>query len=310
MGSWLTYGLGSECEDLPGFVVLLSGGGQPDGGTSLWGSGFLPTVYQGVPFRSQGDPVLYLSNPPGVTDRTRRKTLDAIQQFNREHFDSVGDPEIETRIAAFEMAYLMQKSAPELMDVSKEPPYIRKLYGTEPGKVAFSNNCLLARRLLERGVRFVQLYHRGWDHHGSIPSDELTTALPERCRETDQACAALIKDLKQRGLLEDTLVIWGGEFGRTPMMEARNGSKLSGRDHHPKAFSMWLAGGGIRKGCVYGATDELGYHVVENKIHIHDLQATILHLMGFDHTALTFKFQGRLFRLTDVAGTVIKDIIV
>jgi Protein of unknown function (DUF1501) len=310
MGSWVTYGLGSESKDLPGFVVLISGGGQPDGGTSCWGSGFLPTLYQGVPLRSQGDPVLFLSNPAGMSAATRRQSLDILRRLNELQLGEVGDPEIATRIASFEMAYRMQSSAPELMDISNEPAPIHDMYGTEPGKLSFANNCLLARRLVERGVRFVQLYHRGWDNHGSSRNDDIIHKLPEMCEQTDRASAALIKDLKQRGLLDNTLVIWGGEFGRTPMNEERNGSKFLGRDHHPRAFTIWLAGAGVQKGIALGATDELGYNVVEDKVHVHDLQATILHLLGLDHTRLTYKFQGRNFRLTDVSGDVVKKLLV
>jgi hypothetical protein len=310
MGSWVTYGLGTVSQDLPGFVVLISGGGQPDGGTSLWGSGFLPTLYQGVQFRSQGDPVLFLSNPSGMSSVTRRQSLDALNRLNELQLKEVGDPEIATRIASFEMAYRMQSSAPELMNISKEPAAIHAMYGTEPGQLSFANNCLLARRLVERGVRFVQLYHRGWDNHGSSRSDDIVHKLPEMCEQTDRAAAALLRDLKQRGLLDSTLVVWGGEFGRTPMNEERNGSKFLGRDHHPRAFTVWLAGAGIKKGITLGATDELGYNVVEDKVHVHDLQATILHLLGLDHTRLTYKFQGRNFRLTDVSGEVVKKLLV
>src|SRR5262245_4678689 len=309
MGSWLTYGLGSEASDLPGFVVLLSGENQPDGGKSCWGSGFLPTVYQGVEFRSQGDPVLFLANPDGVTPDERRASLDVIRELNEARLRDTGDPEIETRIAAYEMAYRMQSSVPELTDISKEPSSIHTMYGTEPGRRSFANNCLLARRLVERGVRFVQLYHRGWDHHGTSPSDDIQTRLPKLCRETDQAAAALVMDLKQRGLLDSTLVVWGGEFGRTPMNEGRNQSKFLGRDHHPRAFSIWMAGGGIKPGVTVGATDELGYNVVEDPVDVHDLHATVLHLMGIDHTRLTYKFQGRDFRLTDVSGNVVKKLL-
>lgn len=309
MGSWVTYGLGSESQDLPGFVVFISGGGQPDAGTSCWSSGFLPTVYQGVPFRSQGDPVLFLSNPAGMSQETRRQSLDALRKLNEFHLAAAGDPEIATRIASYELAYRMQTSAPELMDISKEPPAIHEMYGTEPGKTSFANNCLLARRLVERGVRFVQLYHRGWDNHGSNRSDDIIHKLPEMCQQTDRASAALIKDLKRRGLLDSTLVIWRGEFGRTPMNEERNGSKFLGRDHHPRAFTVWLAGAGVQKGITLGATDELGYNVIEDKVHVHDLQATILHLLGLDHTRLTYKFQGRNFRLTDVSGEIVKKLL-
>lgn len=309
MGSWLTYGIGSENRDLPGFVVLISGVSNPDGGKSCWGSGFLPTVYQGVEFRSQGEPVLFVENPPGVSSEVRRDSLDALKDLNTLAQKQHLDPEIETRIAQYELAYRMQTSVPELMDISKESAETHALYGTEPGKKSFANNCLLARRLVERGVRFVQLYHRGWDHHGDSESNDIKHGLPELCRQTDQAAAALIKDLKQRGLLDSTLVVWGGEFGRTPMKEARGGVTFPGRDHHPRAFTMWMAGGGIKSGAIVGATDDLGYLVGEDPVHIHDLHATILHLMGLDHTRLTYKFQGRQFRLTDVAGTVVDKLL-
>jgi hypothetical protein len=309
MGSWLTYGLGSENSDLPGFVVLLSGENNPDGGKSCWSSGFLPTTYQGVEFRSKGDPVLFLSNPDGVSVETRRQSLDALRDLNQMSLGQFGDSEITTRIASYEMSYRMQSSVPELMEISKEPPYIHELYGTEPGKASFANNCLLARRLVERGVRFVQLYHRGWDHHGTSAGQDLITHLPKMCREIDQATVALLLDLKQRGLLDSTLVVWGGEFGRTPMSQAAEGSKFLGRDHHPKAFSMWLAGGGIRGGITLGQSDELGYNAVEDPVHVHDLHATLLHLMGLDHTKLTYKFQGREFRLTDVHGNIVTKLL-
>jgi hypothetical protein len=309
VGSWMTYGLGSECRELPGFVVLISGENQPDGGKACWGGGFLPTVYQGVEFRSKGDPVLFLTNPEGISPEARRQSLDVLKDLNEMHLKSAGDPEIVTRIASYEMAYRMQSSVPELMDLTQEPQSIREMYGTEPGKKSFANNCLLARRLVERGVRFVQLYHRGWDNHGTSAHDDIVTRLPQLCRETDQAAAALVKDLKQRGLLSSTLVVWGGEFGRTPMNEERNRSKFLGRDHHPRAFSVWLAGGGIRPGMTLGQTDELGYNPVEDAIEVHDLHATILYLMGLDHTRLTYRFQGRDFRLTDVSGNVVKKLI-
>ena len=303
-GSWVLYGLGSEAENLPGFVVLNSAGGL-SGGASLFGSGFLPTVYQGVPFRKTGDPVLFLSNPAGVTDKMQRRTLDLIKELNEKHLGSVGDPEIATRINSFEMAYRMQSSAPELMDISKESAETLKLYGAEPGKPSFGMNCLLARRLIERGVRFVQLFHEGWDHHS-----EVFKGVKEQTANTDRASAALVKDLKQRGLLDDTLVLWGGEFGRTPMVESNpdSGRKL-GRDHHPQAFTMWLAGGGIKPGITIGETDELGFHVVKDKVHVHDLHATMLHLLGFDHTKLTYRFQGRDFRLTDVEGELVPQLL-
>jgi uncharacterized protein (DUF1501 family) len=307
MGAWLTYGLGSASRDLPGFVVLLSGVSNPDGGKSCWGSGFLPTYYQGVEFRRQGDPVLAVSNPAGMDAGARRDSLDALKDLNQYHLDDVRDPEIATRIASYEMAYRMQSSVPELTDISKEPQSVHALYGTEPGKASFANNCLLARRLIERGVRFVQLYHRGWDHHGTGQGDDLLTSLPRLCRETDRATAALITDLKQRGLLDDTLIVWGGEFGRTPMNEERMGSKFLGRDHHPRAFSAWLAGAGVKRGAAIGQTDEFGYNIIEDAVDVHDLHATVLHLMGLDHTKLTYKFQGREFRLTDVSGNVVRQ---
>jgi hypothetical protein len=309
VGSWLTYGLGSEASDLPGFVVLLSGENEPDGGKACWGSGFLPTVYQGVQFRSAGDPVLFLTNPEGVSPELRRQSLDSLRDLNEMHLRSVGDPEIITRIASFEMAYRMQSSVPELMDISREPETTHQMYGTQPGQASFANNCLLARRLVERGVRFVNLYHRGWDNHGTSARDDIVNRLPKLCQETDQAASALIKDLKQRGLLDTTLVIWGGEFGRTPMNEARNRSKFLGRDHHAKAFSVWLAGGGIKSGAVVGQTDELGYNVIEDPADVHDLHATMLFLMGLDHTKLTYRFQGRDFRLTDVSGNTVKKLL-
>ena len=310
MGSWVTYGLGSACADLPGFVVLLSGENQPDGGKACWGSGFLPTVYQGVEFRSQGDPVLFLTNPDGLAPEQRRQSLDSLKRLNEMELERIGDPEIATRIASYEMAYRMQSSVPELTDLSHETPAIHQMYGTEPGKKSFANNCLLARRLVERGVRFVQLYHRGWDTHGDSGNDDIVNRLPSLCRETDQAAAALIKDLKQRGLLDTTLVVWGGEFGRTPMNEGRNKSKFLGRDHHPRAFTFWLAGGGIKPGITLGKTDELGYNAIEDPVDVHDLHATILYLMGIDHTKLTYRFQGRDFRLTDVSGTVVNKLLV
>ena len=309
MGSWLTYGLGSDSRDLPGFVVLLSGENAPDGGKSCWGSGFLPSVYQGVEFRSKGDPVLFVSNPEGVDSEARRESIDLVGDLNRLRRAEVGDPEIDTRIASYEMAYRMQSSVPELTDISSEPAAVHEMYGTEPGKVSFANNCLLARRLIERGVRFVQLYHRGWDTHGASVGTDIAQKVPELCLETDRAATALVRDLKQRGLLDTTLVVWGGEFGRTPMNEARGGSKLMGRDHHPRAFTVWMAGGGAKPGITIGKTDDLGYNVVEDPVEVHDLHATILHLMGLDHTKLTYKFQGREFRLTDVHGKVVTKLL-
>jgi len=299
MGAWVTYGLGNESKDLPAFVVFSSGKKGPSGGNSCWGSGFLPTVYQGVQFRGSGDPVLYLSNPPGVDSDVQRDSLDAIRGLNEIRQGVTGDPEIATRINSFEMAYRMQSSTPELMDLSKEPKHILEMYGAEPGKPSFANDCLLARRLVERGVRFVQLYHEAWDQHANLTHD-----IKENCQDTDQACAALVQDLKQRGMLNDTLVIWGGEFGRTPMVQGGS----DGRDHHPNAFTMWMAGGGIKPGITIGESDELGFNVVKDKVHVHDLHATILSLLGFDHTKFTYRFQGRNFRLTDVAGNVVKQI--
>ena len=300
MGAWMTYGLGAETQNLPSFVVFSSGKKGPSGGNSCWGSGFLPTVHQGVQFRGSGDPVLYLSNPKGVDAELQRDSLDAVKQMNQMRLDTVGDPEIATRISSFEMAFRMQSSAPELMDLAKEPKHILEMYGAEPGKPSFANNCLLARRLVERGVRVVQLFHEAWDQHGNLVKDIKTN-----CKDTDQACAALVKDLKQRGMLEGTLVIWGGEFGRTPMVQGGS----DGRDHHPNAFTMWLAGGGVKPGVVMGETDELGFNVVKDKVHVHDLHATILHLLGFDHTKLTYKFQGRNYRLTDVHGEVVRKML-
>ncbi len=309
MGSWLTYGLGSENQNLPGFVVLVSGKFSPDGGAACWSSGFLPTVYQGVRFRSQGDAVLFLSDPPGMPERSRRRALDAIAELNRLRHRSTLDPEIQTRIAQYEMAYRMQSSVPELLAIESEPEEVRDLYGVEPGKVSFANNCLLARRLCERGVRFVQLYHWGWDSHGTSPDDDIVTSLPQRCLETDRPTAALILDLERRGLLEDTLVVWGGEFGRTPMNEERDGSTYLGRDHHKHCFAIWLAGGGIRPGVALGRTDELGYHVAEDPVTVHDLHATMLHVLGLDHLRLTHRFQGRDYRLTDVYGEVVRELL-
>jgi uncharacterized protein (DUF1501 family) len=302
LGSWVSYGLGSESENLPGFVVLLTGK-VAGAGSALWGSGFLPTTHQGIELRSGGDPVLYLSNPPGIDDPARRRIIDGIQELNRAQLADVGDTEIATRIAQYEMAYRMQTSVPELMDISREPEHIYNLYGAEPGKATFANQCLLARRLVERGVRFVQLYNADWDHHSNVAAN-----LPKKCKEIDQAAAALIADLKQRGLLDDTLVVWGGEFGRTPMLQGDADGK-AGRDHHKDAFCAWMAGGGIRGGTSYGRTDDLGYYPVENPMHVRDFHATILHLLGIDHTRLTFKFQGRPFRLTDIGGEVARGLL-
>jgi len=300
LGAWATYGLGSEGRDLPAYVVFSTGQKGTSGGAANYGCGFLPTVHQGVPFRGQGDPVLYLSNPPGVDQETQRASIDAIAALNRQHLGAVGDPEIATRVNNFELAYRMQSSAPDLMDLSKETPETLAMYGAEPGKSSYANACLLSRRLIERGVRFVQVFHEAWDHHGG-----LVGGLKEQCGKTDKASAALVKDLKRRGLLEDTLVIWGGEFGRTPMVQGGN----DGRDHHPNAFTMWMAGGGIKPGITLGKTDDLGFNAAEDKVHVHDLQATILHLLGFDHTRLTYRFQGRDFRLTDVHGELVEKLL-
>jgi uncharacterized protein (DUF1501 family) len=309
MGAWLQYGLGSENKDLPGFVVLLSGDNNPDGGKTCWGSGFLPTQHQGVEFRSKGEPVLFVNNPDGVSSETRRRTLDALRDLNQMQEQDSLDPEIATRISAYELAYRMQTSVPELTDISKEPAKVHAAYGTRPGETSFANNCLLARRLVERGVRFVQLYHWGWDTHGNSVGTDIVAKLPRLCREVDQPIGALLTDLKQRGLLDETLVVWGGEFGRTPMNEGRSGSKLLGRDHHPRAFAMWLAGGGIKGGVTVGETDELGYNPVVDPVDVHDLHATILRLLGLEHTKLTFKFQGREYRLTDVHGNVVNKLL-
>jgi hypothetical protein len=309
MGAWVSYGLGSENKNLPSFVVLISTPAGPDGGSSMWGSGFLPTIHQGVVMRSQGDPVLFLTNPPGISKDQRRESLDTINALNKLHLDAVGDPETLTRISQYEMAYRMQTSVPEVMDISKETKETLDLYGAKPGQRSFANNCLLARRLVESGVRFVQLYHWGWDHHGETKITDIRYDLPDRCRETDRPGAALVKDLKRRGLLKDTLVVWGGEFGRTPMNEARNGSTWMGRDHNQNAFTVWLAGGGVQAGLSYGETDEIGFYAVKDRVGVHDFQATILYLLGLNHEKLTYRFQGRDYRLTDVSGQVVKGIM-
>ncbi|MEQ9408521.1 MAG: DUF1501 domain-containing protein [Fuerstiella sp.] len=333
MGSWVTWGLGSENRDLPGFVVLASGGKTPSAGKSLWGSGFLPTVYQGVQCRTSGDPVLYLSDPPGLSRGLRRRTLDAMRELNRIQFEKVRDDETQTRIAQYELAFRMQVAVPDVMDISKEPKHILDLYGAQPGYVSaaesaddprvlyrgddptFANNCLLARRLVEKGVRFVQLYDWGWDHHGSSPGESIDETLPIKARQIDRAVAGLLRDLKQRGLLESTLVIWGGEFGRTPMMQNNVNKELKkgfvGRDHHPYAYTMWMAGGGVRSGVSYGQTDEIGYYIAENPVGIRDLQATILHLMGLDPYRFSYSYQGlqnRLIGPTD-EGKVVQGIL-
>ena len=301
LGSWVNYGLGSANQDLPGFVVLITGN-VAGAGNSLWGCGFLPTVYQGIEFRSKGDPVLFLSNPQGMSAADRKRIVDNINRLNAYQFDDVGDPEINTRISQYELAYRMQSSVPELMDIQTEPSHVHALYGTQPGQVSFANNCLLARRMIERGVRFVQLFDQGWDHHGGV-----FKSLPNKCKQVDQPIAALLTDLKQRGLLDETLVIWGAEFGRTPLMQGDRASV--GRDHHKDAFSIWMAGGGVQGGLTLGETDDLGYFPTRDPVHVNDFHATVLHLLGLDHERLTYKFQGRNFRLTDVAGKVVNQLI-
>ncbi len=309
-GSWVTYGLGSENENLPGFVVLISSGVQPNGGKNSFGSGFLPSVYQGVQCRSQGDPVLYASDPEGMDRALRRLSLDALKDLNEIQAEELGHPETATRIAQYELAFRMQMSVPEVMDIGQEPKHIFEAYGAEPGRGSFANNCLLARRLAEAGVRYVQLFDWGWDFHGTGADTGLTDGLTKKCATMDRPIAALIKDLKQRGMLEETLVIVGGEFGRTPFREGRTAkSAILGRDHYPDCFTMLLAGGGIQPGLSYGATDELGFRVTENKVHVHDLQATLLHVLGFDHERLTYRFQGRDYRLTDVHGRVVEELL-
>jgi hypothetical protein len=302
MGSWVTYGLGTENRDLPSFVVFSSGSKGPSGGAANWSSGFLPSVHDGCVFRSSGDPVMYLSNPPGVDAETQRDTLDAIGSLNQKRLDLMGDPEIATRLNSFELAFRMQTSAPDLMDISNEPQHILDMYGAKPGAPSFANNCVLARRLIERGVRYVQLFHEAWDQHG-----DLRNGLKQNCRDTDKASAALVSDLKARGLLDETIVIWGGEFGRTPMVQ---GEGNDGRDHHPNAFTMWLAGGGFKPGVTWGASDELGFNAIQDKVHVRDLHATILNQLGFDHARLTHRFQGLDARLTGVEEAhVVRDIL-
>ena len=299
-GAWTTYGLGCESKDLPAYVVFSTGSKGPSGGNSNWGSGFLPTLHAGVQFRTTGDPVLYLSNPDGVDDTLQRNSFESIAHLNRMRLDAVGDPEIATRINSYEMAYRMQLKAPEVVDIAGEPKHILDMYGAQPGEPSYANSVLLARRLVENGVRFVQIFHEAWDQHGNLVND-----LKKNCRHTDQASAALIKDLKHRGMLDETLVIWGGEFGRTPMVQGGN----DGRDHHPNCFSMWMAGGGIKPGVTLGESDEFGFNAVRDPVHVHDLHATLLHLLGFDHTQLTYRFQGRDFRLTDVHGRVVEPLL-
>lgn len=303
-GSWTIYGLGSEAKDLPAFIVMSTGAGI-SGGSANWSSGFMPSAYSGVRFRNQGDPILNVTNPKGVDAKLQRDSLDLIQELNQARLGIVADPEIETRIASYEMAYRLQTSAPDLMDLKQESKETLEMYGCDPDKPSFARACLLARRMIERGVRFINIYHEGWDAHSDVVGN-----LKKNCGETDKASAALVKDLKQRGLLADTLVIWGGEFGRTPMVESNVAlGRSQGRDHHPQAFTMWLAGGGIKPGITYGETDELGFHVAKNKVHVHDLHATLLHLLGFDHTKLTYRYQGRDFRLTDVFGEVRHELL-
>ena len=310
VGSWATYGLGTSNSDLPGFIVLISSGVQPNGGKASFGSGFLPSVYQGVQCRSGGDPVLYVSDPKGMDRDTRRLSLDAIQEINELHADEYGHPETRTRISQYELAYRMQVSVPEVMDISGESEKMLESYGAEPGASSFANNCLLARRLVEKGTRFVQLFDWGWDFHGTSEKNGIQGGLTDKCASVDKPIAALIKDLRERGLLDDTLIVCGGEFGRTPFREGRtSASKILGRDHYPDCFTMWMAGAGVKGGFSYGQTDELGFSVTENKVHIHDFQATLMHLMGFDHERLSYRFQGRDFRLTDVHGKVVKDLL-
>ncbi|MEZ4969666.1 MAG: DUF1501 domain-containing protein [Flavobacteriaceae bacterium] len=311
IGSWVTYGLGSENQNLPGFVVLTSGGKTPDAGKSVWGSGFLPSVYQGVQCRSKGDPVLYIDDPKGITRNLKKSTIDAINNINKKEFNEYSDPEILARINQYEMAYRMQTAVPEVMNINNEPEHIKEMYGVRPGKESFANNCLLARKLVEDGVRFVQLFDWGWDSHGTGHDTAVDLGLRNKCTEIDRPMSALLLDLKQRGLLEETLVVWGGEFGRTPMQENREGQEMAykGRDHHGDAFTMWMAGGGIKKGASWGLTDEIGFSALEGQVSVHDVHATILHLLGFDHEQFTFDFQGRPFRLTDVEGHVIQEIL-
>ncbi|HTN76244.1 MAG TPA: DUF1501 domain-containing protein, partial [Pirellulaceae bacterium] len=304
IGSWVTYGLGAETEELPAFVVMSTGAGI-SGGAANWSSGFLPSLYSGVRFRNQGDPILSVTSPAGVDAKLQRDSLDLVGALNKQHLADSGDPEIATRIAAYEMAYRLQTSAPELMELKRESQETLDLYGCDPAKPSFARACLLARRMIERGVRYVNIYHEGWDAHSDVAGNSRNN-----CGATDRASAALVQDLKQRGLLDDTLVVWGGEFGRTPMVETNAAlGRSQGRDHHPQAYTMWLAGGGIKPGLTYGATDELGFNITEKPVHIHDLQATLLHLLGLDHERLTYTFQGRAFRLTDVHGQVVKDIL-
>ena len=310
MGSWVTYGLGSENENLPGFVVLISNGVQPNGGRSSYGNGFLSSVYQGVQCRSKGDPILYTSDPKGMDRQMRRQSLNTLQRLNELQAREMGHPETLTRIAQYELAFRMQMSVPEVMDISQEPERVLESYGAQPGETSLANNCLLARRLIESGVRFVQLFDWGWDFHGTSANEDIRGGLTRKCATMDKPVAALINDLKDRGLLDETLIVWGGEFGRTPFREGRTAkSQILGRDHFPDCYTMWMAGGGVKNGFAYGTTDELGFSIVENPVHVHDLQATIMHLLGLDHQKLTYRFQGRDYRLTDVHGQVVRDVI-
>ena len=310
MGSWVTYGLGTENANLPGFVVLISSGVQPSAGQNAWGSGFLPSVFQGVQCRSKGDPVLYVSDPPGIDRSMRRRTLDLLRNLNETQAQDLGHPETLTRIAQYELAYRMQMSVPEVMDISKEPKAVLEAYGAQPGEASFANNCLLARRLVEQDVRFVQLFDWGWDFHGTNEGEDIRGGLTKKCARMDKPVAALIRDLRERGLLDDTLVVWGGEFGRTPFREGRTAAgSILGRDHYPDCFSLFMAGGGIKPGFTYGETDELGFSVARDKVPVYNLQATIMHLLGFDHTRLTFRLQGRDYRLTDVYGEVVPALL-
>ena len=310
MGSWVTYGLGSENQNLPGFVVLISSGVQPNGGKNSYGSGFLPSVYQGVQCRSKGDPVLYASDPPGMDRELRRMSLDTLRELNEIQGKDFGHPETETRIAQYELAFRMQMSVPEVMDISRESASTLEAYGAKPGDSSFANNCLLARRLVEQGVRFVQLFDWGWDFHGTGPGEDIRDGLTKKCATMDRPVAALIKDLKQRGMLDDTIIVLGGEFGRTPFREGRTaGGNILGRDHFPDCYSMVVAGGGFKGGAMYGESDELGFSVAQDQVHVHDLQATLLHQLGFNHEHLTYRFQGRDYRLTDISGEVVKGLL-
>jgi hypothetical protein len=304
MGAWLAYGLGCESDNLPAFVVLTSGGGGQTLQTRYWGSGFLPAQFGGVQFRNAGDPVLFVSNPPGVSSDTRRQLLDATNQLNQLALDTIGDPAIAAQIENYELAFRMQTSVPELTDLSQESAETLELYGATPGRPSFANNCLLARRMAERGVRFIQLCHRDWDHHGGLPG-----GIRNKCKETDQAAAALVTDLKQRGLLDDTIVVWGGEFGRTAYSQGEIKPDSFGRDHHPRCFTVWMAGGGLKAGYVHGETDEFGYNITRDPVHVHDLHATLLHQLGVDHKKLIYRHEGRDYRLTDIAGHVVNDLI-